>query len=351
MSFSQFIKINKIIEKFRKSEDQIEETTLVNNQESIKTSISRPKSMKDKKIATYRLFKKNDWNKFYNKGNLDENLIQIYNLNNFNVIYENILLLLNNFVNNNKMHGDKLCKNLKKIYKYIYEINNTKLISAYHSITENKNSKTIKKSRTSNTSKKFEIKNENFQQNEYNYLMYINELHKKVFKLEQELKIKSAKKKSVKENIKQLFNMDYSRYYLYNQLQIRKSSFSIIATKKTFKTNILLEKDKKKLKISLKDIMNDYDRNINSNIKFYNNKKYLLSHPKLNFNGYIHNNNAKTSSIVNERINRIPKEAFGINLHTKLQMNCKSHLQLSFNPIKFRIEKLRANKNVGRIKN
>ena len=128
--------------------------------------------------------------------------------------------------------------------------------------------------------------------------------------------------------------------------------FSIIPKKKTFVTNKLLEKGKKKfnLKISLKDILDDCEKNSFSENKFYNNKKYLLSHPRLNFNGYIHNNNGKLSSIVNEKINRVPKEAFGVRLHTKFQSNFKSHLQLSFNPIKFRIEKLRANKNIDPLK-
>ena len=353
MSFSQFIKIKSIIGKYRQSENQKEEQSFQNNQDSLKTSTSRPKSMKNKNIATYGIFQKNQTNKFINYENVDDNFNKIYTSNDYAEIYENIIYLLNILINNNNSYRNQLCKVLKAIYKYIYDINNTKLISAYDStITINKSSKRIKKSRTSNTSKRFEIHNENFQKNEYNYLMYINELHKKLFKLEQELKIKSAKKKTLKENIKLLFDMDSSKYYLYNQLQIRKSSFSIIAKKKEFKTNILLEKGKKKnLKISLKDIINDCERNLKTDIKFYNNKKYLISHPKLNFNGYIHNNNAKTSSIVNERINRIPKEAFGIHLHTKLQSNYKSYLQLSFNPIKFRIEKIRTNKNIETLKN
>ena len=353
MSFSQFIKISKIIGNFRQSEYPTEEASSQNNQETLKLSLSRPKSMTDKKISTNRLLKKNEWNNFVNKENSEDNLKNIYKSNDCIEIYENIIHILNNFINNNKSNGHFLCKYLKAIYKYIYDLNNNKKLSTYHStIITNKSSKRIKKSKTSNTSRKFELKNQDFQQNEYNYLMYINELHKKLFKLEQDLKIKSSKKKTVKENIKQLFEMSSDKFYLYNQLKIRKTSFSIIAKKRVLKTNILLEKDNKKnnLKISLKDIINDCERNLKDDIKFYNNKKYLLSHPRLNFNGYFHNNNAKTSSIINERINRIPKEAFGIRLHTKMQSNYKSYLQLSFYPIKVRIEKLRANKNKTNVK-
>ena len=212
----------------------------------------------------------------------------------------------------------------------------------------NKSTKRIKKSSTCNTSKKFELKNKEIQKNEYDYLIYINELHKKLFKLQHELNIKSAIKRTTKENINLLFKLDPSKYYSMEQLRIRSTSFTINAQKEQYGINKLLENGKKKrnLKISLKDIFNDIEKNEKDDVKFYNNEKYLLSHPRLNFNGYIHNNNGRLSSIVNERINRIPKEAFGVNLHTKLQLNCKSHLQLTFNPIKFRYEKLQANKNL-----
>ena len=353
MSFSHFIKINKIIENYR-ADNSKEEQNFHNKHESIKSSITRPKSMKDKKISTYKFLENKDTFKILNKDNYDDNLLHIYNSNDYNEIYENIIFILNNFIKNNKSYEKLLCQVLRAIYKYIYDFSNNKIKTSYNStLITNKGSKIFKKSRTSSTSKKLELKNQNFLKNEYDYLMYINELHKKLFKLENELKIKSAKKKSLKENIKLLFDMDPSRYYAYNQLQIRKSSFSIIAKKEEFKTNNLLEskgKKKNNLKIGLKDILDNYERNLNTDIKFYNNKKYLLSHPKLNFNGYMHKNYAKTSSIINERINRIPKEAFGIRLPTKLQSNYKTHLQLSFNQVKFKIEKIRDNKNLDTIK-
>ena len=353
MSFSQFIKIHKILENYR-ADNSKEKSSFQSNQESIKSATIRPKSTKDKKVATYKFLTKNTKYKIVKKDNYDESLMNIYNSNNYNEIYENIISILNNFINNNNNYEKLLCKVLKAIYKYIYDFNINRIKTPNHStLIANKTSKRFKKSRTSsNASKKFEILNQDFQRNEYNYLMYINELHKKIFKLENELKIKSAKKKTIKENIKQLFDMESEKYYSYNELKIRKSSFSIIAKKKEYKKNKLLEKGKKKnnLKIGLKDILNDYEENIKSDTKFYNNKKYLLSHPRLNFNGYIHNNHGKLSSIVNEKINRVPREAFGVNLHTKLQPNYKSHLQLTFNTIRFRIEKLRDNKNLETLK-
>ena len=353
MSFSQFIKIHKILENYR-ADNSKEKSSFQSNQESIKSATIRPKSTKDKKVATYKFLTKNIKYKIVKNDNYDESLMNIYNSNNYNEIYENIISILNNFINNNNNYEKLLCKVLKAIYKYIYDFNINRIKTPNHStLIANKTSKRFKKSRTSsNASKKFEILNQDFQRNEYNYLMYINELHKKIFKLENELKIKSAKKKTIKENIKQLFDMESEKYYSYNELKIRKSSFSIIAKKKEYKKNKLLEKGKKKnnLKIGLKDILNDYEENIKSDTKFYNNKKYLLSHPRLNFNGYIHNNHGKLSSIVNEKINRVPREAFGVNLHTKLQPNYKSHLQLTFNTIRFRIEKLRDNKNLETLK-
>ena len=343
MSFTQFIKIKKIIEKYRKDEHKEEF-----NDRNVQTI--RPKSMKDKKTITNRLLTYNEKYKLVNKDNYDNNFMSIYNSNDFNEIYQNIILILNSFININRDHESSLCKVLKVIYKYIYDLSyNNQLLSAnYPSIMVSKSSKKIRRNKTSNASKKFELKNNDFQMNEYNYLIYINELHKKLFKLENDLKIKSAKKRSLKENIKQLFNLNPSKYYSYNELQIKNTSFSIIPKKKTFVANKLLEKGKKKfnLKISLKDILDDCEKNSFSENKFYNNKKYLLSHPRLNFNGYIHNNKGKLSSIINEKINRIPKEAFGIRLHTKLQSNNKSQLQLSFNNIKYKVEKLRDNKKL-----
>ena len=299
---------------------------------------------------------KNEKFKIVNKESFNERSNNINNLKDYNEIYDKIILLLNNFINDNKNHENKLCKMLNLIYNYIYNINTRNKIKYENqsSLIVNKSSNKIKRCKTSNESKKFVIqqREKDFKKNEYNYLVYINDLHKKINKLEYELNIKSANKRTLKDNIKLLFIMDTAKYYSKEQLKIRKTSFSINAKKINFKINKLLEKGKKKnnLKISLKDIFNNYENHENEEVKFYNNKKFLLSHPRLNFNGYIHNNNGQLSSVVNEKINRIPKEAFGVSLHTKLQNNYKSYLQLTFNPIKFRVEKLRANKTLKTLK-
>ena len=365
MSFtSQFIKLNNEFGHYRQPEISKEDYSSQYH-ESLKSSTStfRPKSTRDKKLSTYKFSIKKTNFRFNKDEVLDENLKNIKKMNNYNEIFENIVVLLNNIINNNKNDEIQLCKLLKLIYKFIYEINNNHnnnlnnnfnnnhKASPEHNLTltVGQNSKRIKKSRTCNTSKNIRIQNKDYhyQSNEYNYLIYINELHKKLHRLETELNIKSAKKKSTKENIRLLFSMDTSKYYSKNDLKVRKSSFSINAEKKNFKINELLEgKKKKNLKISLKDIYDEYEKNVNKDVKFYNNEKYLLSHPRLNYNGYIHNNNGILSSKVNEKLNRIPKEAFGVNLLTKVQMNYKSYLQLTFNPIKFRLEKLRSNKKI-----
>ena len=57
MSFSQFIKINKIIENYR-ADNSKEESNNQTYQESIKSSTIRPKSMRDKKVSTYKFLKK-----------------------------------------------------------------------------------------------------------------------------------------------------------------------------------------------------------------------------------------------------------------------------------------------------
>ena len=85
-------------------------------------------------------------------------------------------------------------------------------------------------------------------------------------------------------------------------------------------------------------------------MKLFRNKKYLLSHPRLNYNGYINNNNGKLSNIINEKLNKIPLDTFGVKMNTKLQTNAKIYSYLSFSPIKFKIEGIRSNKNISALK-
>ena len=358
MSFSQFIKIKNIIENYRQTDEQKEDLSLHNNQESINSSMYRPKSTKVQKLFTNKLFRKNERFKNINKIGFDENLININNSNNYNELYENITLILKNIINNNKENENKLCKFLRSIYMYIYDlyINSKTKVNTHPSLMVDKSTQQKKRIKTTKSHNKLKMKNIDYKKNEYNYLMYINELHKKVFKLEHELNLKTASNKTKKNNIRLFFNMNSIKYHSDKGLTITKDFFSIIPSsnfhsKDSLNTISYQKQNKKNLKISLKDIFNDIEKKVNDNSnKIYNNKKYLLSHPKLNFSGYIHNNNGKLSSIVNEKINRVPKEAFGVRLHTKFQSNFKSHLQLSFNPIKFRIEKLRANKNIDPLK-
>ena len=349
MSFSQFIKISKLFGNYRKNSFNITENSFSSYHKPSKISIFRPKTTKDKKLYNNGFSKKNIKLSIYNKKSFESDLKSKKSMNDYNLIYENIIHLLNNLVNDNKENEKQLCIILETIYNFIdsIDINSTLQSENFSTLNTNKSNKRITKSNTYNTSKKFRLKNREMQKNEYDYLLYINELHKKLFTLEHELNIKSAKKNTVKENLKLLFKLDSSKFYTLDQLKMSNTSFSINVEKNSLSLNKLLDKDKrnKNLKISLKDIFNNIEKNEKENVKFYNNKKYLLSHPRLNFNGYINNNNGRLSSIVNEKINRIPKEAFGVNLHTKLQLNCKSHLQLTFNPIKFRYEKLIENKN------
>ena len=88
-------------------------------------------------------------------------------------------------------------------------------------------------------------------------------------------------------------------------------------------------------------------KNIMQIFKSVNNLLYLVY---LDYNGYIHNSNGKLSNIVNEKLNKIPMEAFGVNLKTKLQNNRNSYLYLSFNPTKFKVEGIRSNKNIKGLK-
>ena len=162
MSFSQFIKINKIIENYREDGHKGEP-------EDPNFKTIRPKTTKDKIIITNRLLAYNDRYKKVKKDNYN-NSKSIYDSNDYNEIFQNIILILNSFININRDHESSLCKVLKVIYKYIYDLsyNNQSLSANYPSIMVSKSAKKFKKSITSNASKKFELKNKDLQINEYN---------------------------------------------------------------------------------------------------------------------------------------------------------------------------------------
>jgi len=281
----------------------------------------------------------------------------ICDTNDYNSIYKNIIILLNNIIIEYKYKENKLNEIFKLIYEYIYNINDkrNKRKKPKSSIKKQKSSMQIVDNIFKGNINEKLIKNNNrnnssyekSQINELNYLIYINELHKKIFNLEQELNIKTAKQ-ILNKKIKL---QDYNKYYSNNDLKIRSQSFTINSLVNNFLNKNLLEnknEKKNKLKISLKDIINDfnYDNNISYKLKLFKNKNYLLSHPKLNYNGYFNNNKGKLSNIINEKLNKIPLETFGVKMTTKLQTNKNSYLYLSFNPTKFKVEGIRSNKNI-----
>ena len=144
---------------------------------------------------------------------------------------------------------------------------------------------------------------------------------------------------------------NYIKFFSSNDLKIRNKSFTINSIVQNVLDTKLLENKtyrKNKLKISLKDIFEDFDyeSNIFNKVKLLKNKQYLLSHPRLSYNGFLNNNKGKSSHIINEKLNKIPLETFGVKMNTKLQTNKKSYLYLSFSPTKFKVEGIRDNKNI-----
>jgi len=370
MSFSNYIKDNNIFENYRKNEKMTRENSHTNYKVNIKSIINLYKKDKkeekeEKNININRRILTPNFNNIEKSNNLlnfkneAENMFinNICDTNDYNSIYKNIIILLNNIIIEYKNNENKLNEIFKLIYEYIYNINDkrNKRKKPKSSIKKQKsaiqivdnifkgniNEKIIKNNNRNNSSY------EKSQINELNYLIYINELHKKIFNLEQELNIKTAKQ-ILNKKIKL---QDYNKYYSNNDLKIRSQSFTINSLVNNFLNKNLLEnknEKKNKLKISLKDIINDfnYDNNISYKLKLFKNKNYLLSHPKLNYNGYFNNNKGKLSNIINEKLNKIPLETFGVKMTTKLQTNKNSDLYLSFSPTKFKVEGIRSNKNI-----
>jgi len=300
-------------------------------------------------------------------GEINESIDPRKEINNYNFIYNNIILILNDVINDYLNNNDKLCQILNSIFNYIYDIK------------FGKNKRNIAKS--ANKSKKSELKifDSNFNMrnreklsakknrmnqrinssieryhiNEFNYLIYINELHKKISDLEKNLNIESSRNISEAQKIKMKYHKNYDKVYSNKNLKITNESFTIKSKNNIEKNHNLLKIKKNKFKIGLKDIFTDFDYENNKipiGIKMFEDKKYLISHPRLNYNGYINNNNGRLSNIINEKINKMPKETFHINLRTKLQKNKNSNSYLSFNPIKYKIEGIRSNKNIDGLK-
>ena len=303
-------------------------------------------------------------------GEINENIDPKNEFNNYSFIYNNIILILNDVINDYLNNNDKLCQILNSIFNYIYDIkfgknkrniiksaNKTKLTQLQ--IFDSNSSGLDKRNKGKLSSKKNKITQrinssiERYHINEFNYLIYINELHKKISDLEKDVKINSSRQISDKDKIKMKYHINYDKVYSDKKLKIRSQSFAIKSKNNIEKNHNVLKIKKNNFKIGLKDIFTDFDyenNKIPSGIKMFEDKKYLISHPRLNFNGYINNNNGRLSNIINEKLNKLPKEAFHVNMRTKFQRNKNSNSYLSFSPIKFKIEGIRSNKNVDGLK-
>jgi hypothetical protein len=299
-------------------------------------------------------------------GEINENIDPKNEFNNYSFIYNNIILILNDVINDYLNNNDKLCQILNSIFNYIYDIkfgkNKRKIIKSANKtkITQlqifdsyssglNKRNKGKLSSKKNKITQRINSSIERYHINEFNYLIYINELHKKISDLEKDVKINSSRQISDKDKIKMKYHINYDKVYSDKKLKIRSQSFTIKSKNNIEKNHNVLKIKKNKFKIGLKDIFTDFDyenNKIPSGIKMFEDKKYLISHPRLNFNGYINNNNGRLSNIINEKLNKLPKETFHVKIRTKLQKNKNSNSYLSFNPIKFKIEGIRSNKNI-----
>ena len=99
MSFSQFIKISQLYGNYRKNSINISENSFNSHPKSLKLSIFRPKTTKDKKLSTNVFFQKNSKLKISNKESFESDFKNKKSINDHKIIYENIIFLLNNLVN------------------------------------------------------------------------------------------------------------------------------------------------------------------------------------------------------------------------------------------------------------
>ena len=301
---------------------------------------------------------------------INENIDLKNEINNYTFIYNNIILILNDLFNYYLINNKKLCKILNYIFNYIYDIkfgkkkrniiksaNKTKRIQLQifdsNSNYFNKGNRGKLSSKKDKMTQRINSSIEKYHINEFNYLIYINELHKKISDLEKDLNFESSRQITEKDKIKMKYHKNYDKIYSNKNLKIRSQSFTIKSKNIIEKNYSLLKIKKNKFKIGLKDIFTDLDyenNKIPSGIKMFEDKKYLISHPRLNFNGYINNNNGRLSNIINEKLNKLPKETFHVNMRSKFQQNRNSNSYLSFSPIKFKIEGIRSNKNIDGLK-
>ena len=371
MSFSNYIKDKYVYENYRKYEGVVKEYSHsnynYNKSMSAKNNALKEKQKLNNRIKTpnfnniverNKLF--NSFDSFNNKGDSKENLDKTYDSNDYISIYKNIIKLLKNFINEYISKNNKLCKIFNQIYDYINNIN----LKQY----KRKNSKSafkkgnnmfksydniLKNDTNEENTKKINVEFSPFEKNhinEFNYLIYINELHKKIFNLEQELNHKNANLILEKKKLK---FKNFIKFYSSQDLKIRNQSFTIKGFGQNYLDNNYLNNNEKKiLKISLKDIFNDIEceNNISYKVKLLRNKKHLLSHPKLNYNGFSNSAKGKISYIAKDKLNKISLETFGIKKSNRLKLNKKSLLYLSFNPNEFKAEIDKSNKNINTMK-
>ena len=373
MSFSNYIKENNNFEKLRYRDITQKKDFYSNYKANIKSMSGRKKikNLMKNRILTPNFIKLEERNKFLNNlsskennNETNENINNINEIDDYNSIYENIILLLNNLINDNSNNSYILCKLLQTIYEFIYNINNEKnkekiinrlkspvkrgksyIQMFYNNLSKENINNDKLKNKKSKLIHRINSSLEKYHINEFNYLIYINELNKKIFDLEQKLNIDSVKQNLEKEKIKNRSYLQYNKFYLSKDLKIRNQSFSINSPYNNYKQNSLLDNKKEKLKISLKDIFinSDYeDKIIAKDLKLFKNKKYLISHPKLKYYGY-NNNNERISNIVKDQLNKMPMETSGFKMFTKFQSKKKSNGHLSFSPIKFKTEGIKTN--------
>lgn len=249
-----------------------------------------------------------------------ENAFKI-NWNDYVSILNSINTLINSIIFKNKENKEKLCSYMKDIFYYLYDILNNiiseKENKKEESIFENSRIKScinVFNSTNNNTNKPIKSKNSkkknqklinNYKINEFQYLFYINEQNKKIYNLSQKLIIKDAKQKFKKDEYN---NKCFPLYNKYEPLH------------------------------------NNSTNNTNNENKNKDKKKYLLSHPRLNYIGYYNNN--KVSGIMNSNLNKIKKGLFRVNSCSRIIENKSAYFPLAFQSTQFKVDRIRNNKDL-----
>ena len=249
-----------------------------------------------------------------------ENTFKI-NWNDYISILNSINTLINSIIFKNQENNEKLCFYLKDIFYYLYNILNNiiceKENKGEESIFENSrikscinifnstNNNTNKSIKSNNSKKQNEKLINNFKINELKYLIYINEQNKKIYNLSKKLLIEDAKQEFKKDE------QNNKCFPLYNKYE------SLHKSRNNSKNNKNKPKDQ---------------------------KKYLLSHPKLNYFGYYNNN--KVSGVMNSNLNKIKKGLFRINSCSRIIENKTAYFPLAFQSTLFKVDIIRNNKDL-----